>query len=135
MSTEPIISQEEMAGLLGRPLDEVEQANYDLYLEIALLRLDDLLCIKIEEMSPIPADLKLVIARCFAVIKEEQGFSARRGIDKKQIEDFSISYQSDTADPMVAFVQQNGKIIDKYGNCQGRLRSGKVEYGDCIQCI
>lgn len=132
---QPIISQDQMAALLGRPLDAVETENYSLYLQIALLRLDDLLCIKIEQMADIPADLQLVIARCFATILQEQNMAASHGINKKQVEDFSISYDEDPSSPMVLFVDQNSATIEKYGACQGSIRSGKVACGDCIRCV
>lgn len=132
---QPIISQDQMAALLGRPLTTVETDNYNLYLQIALLRLDDLLCIKIEEMANIPADLQLLIARCFATIIQEQKMAADHGINKKQVEDFSISYESDPSSPMVLFVDQNSATIEKYGACQGSIRSGKVIYGDCFRCL
>lgn len=130
MSDEPIISQEQMAALLGRPLTEVEQANYSLYLDIAILRLDDLLCLRLEETAELPADLKLLIARCFATIVSEQTATASHGITNKKVEDFSISFDVQASSPMVAFVQQNAATIDKYGECQGPIRSG----GICIPC-
>lgn len=123
---EPQISQDQMAALLGRPLSTVEQENYDLYLSIAILRLDDLLCIKIEDMEAIPADLMLLIARCFATILQEQNDAAGHGINRKQVEDFSISYFEDPDSPMVLFVKQNSATIEKYGQCQAPIRSGKV---------
>lgn len=124
--TEPIISQEQLSALLGRPLAEVEANNFDLYLQVAILRLDDLLCIKLETMAELPADLKLLLARCFATIMEEQNATANRGVTNKKVEDFSISFDVDAKSPMVAFVAQNGATIDKYGQCQGAIRSGKV---------
>lgn len=132
---QPKISQEQMAALLGRPLATAETENYDLYLQIALLRLNDLLCIKIEEMASIPADLQLLIARCFATITQEQSMAANHGINKKQVEDFSISYEADPSSPMVLFVDQNSATIEKYGACQGSIRSGKVICDDCFRCI
>lgn len=129
---EPQISQDQMAALLGRPLSTVEQENYDLYLSIAILRLDDLLCIKIEDMETIPADLMLLIARCFATILQEQTDAAGHGINRKQVEDFSISYFEDPDSPMVLFVKQNSATIEKYGQCQAPIRSGKVCCDHCF---
>lgn len=57
------------------------------------------------------------------------------GINKKQVEDFSISYETDVSSPMVMFVDQNAATIDKYGKCQAKTRSGKVICGDCLRCI
>lgn len=128
MSNEPMISQSEMAALLGRSLGDVEKNNYSLYLQIAILRLDDLLCIKLEDMADLPADLQLLIARCFATIVAEQSQTASHGITNKKVEDFSISFDANIASPMVAFVQQNSATIDKYGMCQGPLRTG----GACL---
>lgn len=127
-----IISQEEVVALLGRPLSTLETANFSLYMQIAVLRLDDLLCIKLEDMADIPVDLKLLIARCFATIVMEQKASANHGISSKKVEDFSINYDGDTDSPMVAFVSQNAATIDKYGKCQGSLRSGKACCGYCF---
>lgn len=132
MSNEPIISQEEVAALLGRPLNDQEGANFVLYLDIALLRLDDLLCIKLENMSEIPADLKLLIARCFSAVTEEQKATASNGITNKKVEDFSISFDTDAKSPMVLFVSQNSATLDKYSKCQGLIRSGKVCCAHCI---
>lgn len=124
-----VISQEEATALLGRPLSETEQTNYDLYLKIAILRLNDLLCIKLDEMAALPIDLKLLIARCFATIASEQTASASHGITNKKVEDFSISFDADATSPMVAFVDQNSATIDKYGMCQGPVR-----VGGCPRC-
>lgn len=131
MGNEPIISQEDMAALLGRPLSDTEKNNFALYLEIAILRLDDLLCIKLEEMTDIPADLQLLIARCFASVIAEQTQTASHGITNKKVEDFSISFDVNANSPMVAFVQQNTATIDKYGQCQGPIRTG----GACLPCF
>lgn len=131
MGNEPIISQEDMAALLGRPLSDAETDNYALYLQIAVLRLDDLLCIKLEDMTDIPADLRLLIARCFATIPAEQAQTASLGITKKDVEDFSISFDAEADSPMVAFVAQNQATIDKYGQCQGPIRVG----GACLPCF
>lgn len=136
MSKEPIISQELMASLLGRPLSAVEINNFELYLNIAVMRLNDLICINIQEMDDIPVDLKLLIARCFAAVPTEQEATSMHGVNKKQVEDFSISYESDVDSPMVAFVKQNEATINKYNQCTGTIRSGKV-CSDCqmFRCI
>lgn len=134
----PIITQGLMASLLGRHLTEVETNNFDLYFNIAITRLDDLLCTKIEKMDDISVDLQLLIARCFAVIPMEQEAISTHGINKKQVEDFSISYESqaDVDSPMVAFVKQNESIINKYSQCTGAIRSGKVCHGcEMFRCI
>lgn len=130
--SEPIISNTEMAALLGRPLSTTETDNYDLYLEIATLRLDDLLCIKLEGMADIPADLKLLIARCFDTIHQEQSAANDNGVKSKKVEDFSITYNDVTEAAMVAFVKQNTATLDKYSMCQGPIRSGKVCCGHCL---
>lgn len=128
----PIISKEEMAALLGRPLKTVEDTNYDLYLSIAVLRLNDLLCLDLKSMGELPADLKLLIARCFATITEEQSTGADNGVKSKKVEDFSITYNDTVDSPMVVFVKQNEAALDKYSRCQGPIRSGKVCCGHCL---
>lgn len=127
-----IISQDTMTALLGRPLSDMEKANYDIYLQIAILRIEDLLCIKLPDMEEVPMDLQLVIARCFAAVTLEQQDVANHGITNKKVEDFSISYDKDVKSPMVVFVEQNSATLDKYSQCQGPIRSGKVCYGNCL---
>lgn len=137
MSNEPVISQDETSALLGRPLSEIELNNFDLYLQIAISRLDDLLCIKLESMAELPADLKLLIARCFATITQEQSDSASHGISSKKVEDFSISFEADASSPMTAFVQQNSSDLNKYAMCQGPIRSGIscMPFGGGCDCL
>lgn len=136
MGDTTIISKKEVAALLGRSLTAVEKTNFSLYLQVAILRLDDLLCIKLEKMAELPADLKLLLARCFATIVSEQVSSEAHGISTKKVEDFSISFDVDADSPMVAFVQQNSATIDKYGMCQGPIRSGGCgHYGDYHDCL
>ena len=46
---QPLISAADMAKLLGRPLTANETANYDLYLNIAMERLESVLCTTVDE--------------------------------------------------------------------------------------
>lgn len=140
MATMADINQETIEALLGRPLSDVEAANFELYLQVAVERLDDLLCIDLDGMEDIPADLQLLIARCFAVTGQEQEASGNFGVSSKKVEDFSINYHAEAfleTSPMATFVKQNAATIDKYGQCQAEIRSGKVcyPYGDCFRCI
>lgn len=132
MGNTPIISKTEITALLGRPLSTVEDTNYDLYLSIAILRLNDLLCIDLNDMGELPADLKLLLARCFDAVHEEQGLASDNGVKSKKVEDFSITYNDVVDTPMVAFVKTNSATLDKYGRCQGPIRSGKVCCGHCL---
>ena len=130
----PIISKETMAALLGRSLSTVENTNYDLYLDIAEMRLEDLLCTS-ELPESIPADLQLLIARCFATIASEQKAFSELGVSNKKVEDFSISFEAEAKAPMTLFVEQNLSIIDKYSECQASIRAGGGCGCDCIRCI
>lgn len=136
MNDTPIISQDTMAALLGRPLDSMEVENYALYLQIAVDRIEDLLCIEVASFEELPADLELLIARCFATIRPEQRAISNYGISSKKVEDFQINYHTELTlqtSPMETFVKQNASIIDKYGQCQAEIRSGCTN--DCIRCI
>lgn len=135
MDDKPIISQDTMAALIGRPLSTLEKENYTFYLDIALLRLEDLLCIKFADLDNVPVDLQLLISRCFIAIQQEQTASMALGINKKQVEDFSISYESEVDAPMVAFVKQNASLLDKYSKCQAEMRSGRTCDAECFRCI
>lgn len=82
---------------------------------------------------PLPADLQLLLARCFGVISSEMESNANQGIQTKKVEDFSISYDKD-ADAMTSFVNQNQAILTKYSECQADFRVGG-SHGNCIRCI
>lgn len=124
----PIISKIDMAKLLGRSLSTTENDNYNLYLSIAVARLQDLLCIK-ELPTELEIDLQLLIARCFAVIAVEQNTSLEN-IESKKVEDFSINYSTTSREtPMSKFVSINISTIAKYSQCQGKVRSGDLRYG------
>lgn len=129
----PIIQKTDMAALLGRSLSSYEDTNYDTYLEIAIIRLEDLLCVTLP--NKLPADLKLLLARCFSAISKEQSFSESHGISNKKVEDFSISFDASAGSPMELLVSQNSAIIAKYSECQARPRAGGACRHDCIRCI
>lgn len=134
----PIISQDLMTALIGRPLTSAEVENYGLYLGIAVARLDDLLCTKIEDMEDLPDDLKLLVGRCFATLTLEQGSTSNFGISSKKVEDFSISYHAEAyleSSPMKQFVQQNLDLLNKYSECQAPMRAGETYGNDCIRCL
>lgn len=130
--TTPLITASETAALLGRSLTVVETDNFDLYLKIATLRLEDLLCITL--VAPLAEDLQLLLARCFGVIASEQNAAANIGVDTKRVEDFSVSFNADADTPMAAFVSQNNSTIAKYSECQARVRTGET-HGDCLYII
>lgn len=133
------ITPQTVAAYLGRELSSLEAENFSLYLQVAVERLDDLLCIDIAGMEDIPSDLQLLIARCFGLLATEQEAAANFGVASKDVEDFSISYHAEMLEttPMVEFVKQNSTIIEKYGECQAEIRSGKVRpyHGDCFPVL
>lgn len=124
----PIISKEDMAKLLGRPLSVIEIANYEMYLGIVVERIKDLLCLS-ELPDVLPIDLQLLIARCFAVFSIEQGTSVEN-IESKKVEDFSVTYNDNSKEtPMSKFVRLNIIAINKYSQCQAKSKSGEICYG------
>lgn len=129
----PIISQEDMAKLLGRSLSTTEINAYDLYLEIAVKRLEDLLCLTLPKALK-EVDLKLLLARCFATISVENSLDGAN-VSSKKVEDFQINYDTSSTDtPMAKFYRNNASVIAKYSECQGRIRNGVV-HGHCVRCI
>ena len=96
---QPVLSQDEVVALLGRPLSEVEIKNFNIYFEIADLKLKDLLCLS-SLPNPIPADLKMLLAKMFSSIKATQDFEHNNGVESKRVEDFSINYTADKKSPM-----------------------------------
>lgn len=129
----PIITKQQVEALLGRSLSTVEDTNFDLYLKIATQRLEDLLCITLT--SPLAEGLQLLLARCFAIIGQEQSATANLGVKDKKVEDFSISYGDNASEPMEAFVAQNSTLINQYSECQAKIRQGKVCHEDSIRLL
>lgn len=119
-----IISQEEVTALLGRSLSKIEKDNFSTYLKIAQERLEDLLCFTFSK--PLPSELALLLARCFATITEEQTLTSQRGVKSKKVEDFSITFDENPDAPMNVFVKQNSVALEKYSKCQAEIRHGKV---------
>ena len=63
------LTSDEVEALLGRSLTSVESANFDLYLEIAEIRIEDILCTSLDDLlttlgvDALPTDLQLVVAQ------------------------------------------------------------------------
>lgn len=129
-----ILSQEELEVYLGRPLSTLEVDNIVAYEDLAVARIKDILCIT-ELPVPLDTELKLLIARCFGVITEEQKAITNHGVSNKKVEDFSISYDLSAESPMTFFLKQNRGIILKYSQCQAKIRTGDVRRGECFGCI
>lgn len=129
MST-PLLSPDAVAGLLGRPLSEVEEQNFNSWLSLASSRLASLLCL--DSITEASDTLALLLARMFAVVSEENSQSktdsANYGIKSKKVEDFSITLgkaEGETATPLDNFVATNRDMLKPLSKCF-RFRSGKV---------
>lgn len=127
-----VITKTDMSALLGRSLSQVEDTNFDLYYEIAVMRLEDLLCLTLP--NKLPVDLQLLLARCFEAIGKEQSIMQNHGIGTKKVEDFSISFNANADSPMSALIAQNSAVIAKYSECQAKPRAGGGCY-DRVRCI
>lgn len=121
----PVLSQDEVVALLGRPLSEVEAKNFNIYFEIADLKLKDLLCLS-NLPNPIPADLKMLLAKMFGSIKAMQDFEYNNGIESKRVEDFSINYTADKKNPMSLVLSNESATLLKYSQCSSGIMHGKT---------
>lgn len=123
------LTQTEVEALLGRSLSSVEANNFDLYTKIAIAKVENLLCITLEELADeletneMPVDLSLVVARYFGSIMSDS--TQELGVTSKKVEDFSITYdQSNSTDANLA--KQNQSTLAKYSHC------GKISYGKTL---
>lgn len=132
--SETILSSEEVEALLGRSLTTLETTNFSLYIRIAQIRLEGLLCtgIEPEQGESLPADLSLVLARMFDVLSVERS-NPSGNITNKKVEDFSISYDVNKT-ALEAFISNNLLTISKYSKCQGKVKSGDVRH-DCLRYV
>ena len=122
---QPVLSQDEVVALLGRPLSEVEIKNFNIYFEIADLKLKDLLCLS-NLPNPIPADLKMLLAKMFSSIKATQDFEHNNGVESKRVEDFSINYTADKKSPMNLVLFNESATLLKYSQCSSGIMHGKT---------
>ena len=137
------LTQDEVSALLGRPLTPTETTNFDLYLDIAKLRLNDLVCFDItdpskydEGVTELPNDLALVWARLFGGISAESAQQQNGGVTSKRVEDFQISYR-EGYDPLADLISTNAATIAKYSKCSSGIRHGQTifdggGYHDCV---
>ena len=128
-----LLTKAQTEALIGRSLTTVESTNFDLYLKIAIARLEDLLCTTLT--SPLDPVMQLLLARCFGVITQEQNATADTNITSKKVEDFSVTYGDKDGSPMEAFVEQNANELERYSECQAKIRQGKVCHDDSIRLL
>lgn len=122
---QPVLSQDEVVALLGRPLSEVEIKNFNIYFEIADLKLKDLLCLS-NLPNQIPADLKMLLAKMFGSMKATQDFEYNNGVESKRVEDFSINYTADKKSPMSLVLSNESATLLKYSQCSSGIMHGKT---------
>lgn len=122
---EPILDKDEAVALLGRPLSEIEAKNFNIYLEIAGLKLRDLLCLT-ELPNPIPADLKMLLVKMFGSIKATQDFEQENGVTAKRVEDFSVNYSAERKSPLTIVLSSESATISKYSQCSCGITHGKT---------
>lgn len=128
-----LLTKAQTEALIGRSLTKVESDNFDLYLKIAVARLEDLLCTTLTTpLEPVP---QLLLARCFGAISLEQAATANTNVTSKKVEDFSITYGDKDGSPMEAFVKQNANDLEQYSECQAKIRQGKVCHDDSVRCL
>lgn len=128
-----LLTKQQTEALIGRSLSTVESTNFDLYLKIAIARLEDLLCTTLT--SPLEPVMQLLLARCFGVISQEQNATADSNITSKKVEDFSVTYGDKDGSPMEAFVSQNANELEHYSECQAKIRQGKVCHDDGVRLL
>ena len=122
---EPILGEKEVVALLGRPLSWVESQNFNIYFEIADLKLKDLLCLT-ELPNPIPADLKMLLVKMFGSIEATQNFERENGVMAKRVEDFSVNYSADRKSPLTIVLSSENATISKYSQCSCGIVHGKT---------
>lgn len=121
------IELSQVSALIGRSLTSIETSNFDLYEEIAEMRLSDLLCRPLSDLADendrLPVDLQLVLARIFGTIRAEN--SAEHGIERKKVEDFEITFKDEKNPILAETIQANSATILKYSACGG-IRHGRT---------
>ena len=121
------LTKSEVTALLGRSLSKIETANFTLYLNIAKMRLTDLLCYDFTKNGDVPVvipdDLGLVWARFFDGFSKEQ--KVDNSVASKRVEDFQIAFREDYS-PIAELLSQNQATIAKYSKCVSSIRHGRT---------
>lgn len=126
----PYLSKDKAELLLGRSLTTAESNAFSDYEQIAENRLANLLCVSnlddlltALDLSSMPVDLQMVLARFVGAISQENGIEY--GVESKKVEDFSINYSS-KRNVYAEEVANNGATIAQYSQCS--IRHGKTIY-------
>lgn len=122
--------------LLGRELTPNEQANYTLFLGVAVARLNALLgcdVSKVERESDVPL-VKLLLARLIGVVNDEQQAAMNYGVSAKSVEDFKVEYDENSSAPMCRFVELNADLLKLFAP-KPVFRAGSNAYDGKALCI
>lgn len=124
-----ILTISDVEELLGRPLTSVEQEYFPDYLLLAQLRVEDIICVSLDDLvaelgvEKLPIDLSLVLARFFGILGKVNG--QEYGVSSKKVEDFTISFNTDK-DIFGELINANSSTLAKYSHCGSQIRHGKV---------
>ena len=129
------LSKDQVTALLGRVLSPTEETNFNLYLDISKLRLNDLLCFDVAGLEDLPNDLALVWARFFDGVTKENSTEAGN-VASKRVEDFQITFRETSSTVMRDIVAANQATLAKYSQCVSHIRHGETIYDrGCHDCI
>lgn len=122
--------------LLGRELTPNEQANYPMFLAVAVARLSALLkrdINTIDHESDVVL-IKLLLARLVGVVNDEQQAAMNRGVVAKSVEDFKVEYDENSSTPMRQFVELNRDLLKLFVP-KSVIRAGSNAYDGKSLCI
>lgn len=132
---ETILTKEETATYLGRPLTSAENDYFEAWMELAQTRLLGVLCLS-EYPEEVPSGLKLLIAQMFGVVVKDLKAIQDSDVASKKVEDFSVSYGSNPDSPEVVFEKTFAREIAEFSKCGRGVKSGRrLRSGDCVRCI
>lgn len=115
---------EKMEAVATRPLSDNERAHYDLYMDIVEALVKDMTCFDLAAEKEVPADLYLVLSDMFLAVQDQAGANATRGIVRKHVEDFEVTYENGAIDRMAEAIERNKFILLKYSRCENGIRYG-----------
>lgn len=124
-----ILTTSDVEELLGRSLTSVEEEYFPDYLLLSQIRLEDIICISLDDLleelglEKIPIDLALVLARFFGMLGNVNG--QEYGVSSKKVEDFSVTFNTDK-DIFGELIKSNATTLAKYSHCGSQIRHGKV---------
>lgn len=125
-----MLTQEEYTTLTGQTVNCVSDEDWELLVNIAMIRLASLLCLgEFPELTDDNQDLALLLATFICATLKFQG--APDTIESKSVRNFTINFKSSATNAFEQIYSQYRDIIEKYEKCDLGVKVECSEWHCC----